>query len=92
MLPAMAFEASDGSIAEIIAARLAFCLGPNTARTAVKTFSLKALGRGPETLTTEDFPKLGDALRPLLRTFVGRAQADILIEQIHRQLQREQGT
>lgn len=70
------------SVADVVAARLATYLGPNTGRIAVKTFAQKALGRGPETLTVDDIPKLQDALRPLLRTFVGRAQAEALLQQI----------
>jgi hypothetical protein len=69
-------------IAERIASGLAPFLGQHTARNAVKHFTQKALGRGPETLTTADLPKLNDALRPMLRTFVGRAQAEILLERV----------
>jgi hypothetical protein len=70
------------SIADIITRRLAIFLGPNTARVAVKTFSVKALGRGPETLTLTDIPKLQEALRPMLRTFVGRTQCEALLKQL----------
>jgi len=73
-------------IAERISARLALYLGPHTGRVAVKTFSLKALGRGPETLTLADVPALQAALRPMLRTFVGRAQCEIVLLQIAREL------
>ena len=52
----------------------------------MKTFSVKALGRGPETLTLRDVPALQQALRPMLRTFVGRAQCEIVLEQIAREL------
>lgn len=76
----------DSSIADRIAERLAVYLGPHTGRVAVKTFSLKALGRGPETLTLADIPKLQAALRPMLRTFVGRAHAEVVLEQISRGL------
>jgi hypothetical protein len=69
-------------LAARIADRLATYLGPHTARVAVKTFSLKALGRGPETLTLADVPRLQDALRPMLRTFVGRVHCEVVIEQI----------
>ncbi len=82
---AMGEQAQGASIADCIALRLAVVLGPHTARTAVKTFSQKALGRGPETLTVEDLPRLADALRPVLRTFVGRAQAEILLDRIKRE-------
>jgi hypothetical protein len=70
------------NVADIVATRLATYLGPNTGRIAVKTFAQKALGRGPETLTVDDMPKLLESLRPLLRTFVGRAQAEAVLQQI----------
>lgn len=78
----MPVDGQSSKLAEMIATRLAVYLGPHTARVAVKTFSLKALGRGPETLTPADVPKLNAALRPMLRTFVGRAQCEIVLEQI----------
>lgn len=78
--------ATGNAIADRIAARLALYLGPHTGRVAVKTFSLKALGRGPETLTLEDVPALQAALRPMLRTFVGRSQCEIVLQQISREL------
>jgi hypothetical protein len=78
-------------IADAIAAQLAAYLGPNTARTAVKTFSLKALGRGPETLTPADVPMVADALRPVLRTFVGRVRAEIILQRIIKHTAREDG-
>jgi hypothetical protein len=73
---------TGNAIADRIAARLGLYLGPHTGRVAVKTFALKALGRGPETLTLEDVPALQAALRPMLRTFVGRSQCEIVLQQI----------
>jgi hypothetical protein len=73
-------------IADRIAARLALYLGPHTGRVAVKTFTAKALGRGPETLTLADVPALQQALRPMLRTFVGRTQCEIVLQQIAQEL------
>lgn len=82
LLLAMGEPGQKNDLAEILASRLALYLGAYTARTAVKTFSHKALGRGPETLTPADIPVLSEALRPMLRTFVGRAQADVLFKRI----------
>jgi hypothetical protein len=73
-------------IAERIAARLAAYLGASTARNAVRTFSERALGRPPATLTLVDIPRLQQALKPMLRTFIGRAQADLVLEQIAKEL------
>jgi hypothetical protein len=67
--------------------RLAVYLGPHTARVAVGTFAQKAFGRGAETLTRKDLPALMDALRPMLRTFVGREPCEIVLQAILRELQ-----
>ena len=80
----MAWPKTPHVIADNIAALLAIYLGPYTAHAAVRAFSLDALGRPPDTLTPEDVPALAEALRPVLRTFVGRAQAAILVEDIKR--------
>jgi hypothetical protein len=82
----MSGDTTGNPIADRIAARLAPYLGPHTGRVAVKTFSAKALGRGPETLTLQDVPALQQALRHMLRTFVGRAQCEVVLEQIAREL------
>lgn len=79
-------DTTGNPIADRIATRLATYLGPHTGKVAVKTFSMKALGRGPETLTLADVPALQQALRPMLRTFVGRAQCEVVLEQISREL------
>ena len=73
-------------VAETIARRLAAYLGPHTAKVAVKTFSQRAVGRGPETLTLADVPALQAALRPMLRTFIGRGQCEQVLEQMAREL------
>lgn len=75
------------SIADVMAVQMALYLGPHTARVAVKTFSQKALGRGPETLTIGDVPVVLQALRPMLRTLVGRLTSEAIVEQINRDLE-----
>jgi hypothetical protein len=77
---------SAKTIADRIADRLAIYLGPHTGRVAVKTFSQKALGRGPETIEIADIPKLEAALRPMLRTLVGSARAELVLAEIRREL------
>jgi hypothetical protein len=77
---------TGNAIADRIASRLAKYLGPHTGRVAVKTFTQKALKRGPETLTLADIPALQAALRPMLRTFFGKTQCEIMLEQIAREV------
>jgi len=69
-----------------IEARLAALLGPNTARTAVRTFCQHALGFAPEALTVADAPRLLAALRPTLRTLLGAATAEQVLDEIAREL------
>ena len=65
--------------AEMNADGLASYLGPHMARSAVKTFSTRALGRPPEMLVHADIEPLLRALRPMLRTLLGAAEADNVI-------------
>jgi hypothetical protein len=73
---------SVAPVADRIASRLARYIGPHTARVAVKTFAARGLGRGPETLTVEDVPAMAQALRPMLRTLVGKQRCEIVVQQI----------
>ena len=74
-------------ISDVVADRLATYLGPHTARVAVKTFTQRAVGRGPETLTRVDIPDLVKALRPMLRTMVGRAKCEAILTQLERDME-----
>jgi len=69
---------------ETVAERLGVCIGKHMARSAVKTFSERAIGRAPETLTIADMPALLQALRPMLRTLIGAAQCEVVLAQITR--------
>jgi hypothetical protein len=77
---------APASPAERIAARLASYLGPNTARTAVRSFADRALGQKPEAIGREDAPRLVEALRPMLRTLLGSAAADRVVAEILEEL------
>ena len=69
-------------MADRIAARLARFLGPHTAKVAVRTFAQRGLGRGAETLTVEDIPAMAQALRPMLRTLLGRQRTEVVVQHI----------
>ena len=69
-----------------MAARLAEYLGPHTARSAVKTFAQGALHCAPEMVRLEDVPRLLEALRPMLRTLLGHAISDDILESLAREL------
>jgi hypothetical protein len=65
--------------ADAIAQALTAHLGPSTARTAVRTFSTRALGVAPHEVSLADAPRLLEALRPMLRTLLGAAPAEELL-------------
>ena len=56
-----------------MALRLAEYLGPHTARAAVRTFARSALVLEPEELRREHVPGLLEALRPMLKSLLGKA-------------------
>jgi hypothetical protein len=66
----------------LVERQLAVYLGPHTARSAVKTFSQRALGKTPDQLTTRDASALLDALRPMLRTLLGSDESEMVVQRI----------
>ena len=80
----VAEPAQPTQVAEKVAARIAVYVGPHTARVAVKSFALRKLGRGPESLELEDIPALLAALRPMLRTLIGQSQCELALKRIER--------
>jgi hypothetical protein len=77
---------AGAEIATIIAEQLAVYLGAHTAKVAVKTFTQKAFGRGSETLTLADVPKLFEALRPMMNTLIGRNKSESVIQKLRVEL------
>jgi non-ribosomal peptide synthetase component F len=78
-------ESGAPTIAERAAIPLARCLGPHTARVAVKTFAQRALGLSAEALTVADVPALAQALKPMLRTLLGKQRGEVVAQQIMRE-------
>jgi hypothetical protein len=71
--------------AAFIEARLATLLGPNMARSAMRTFCARALGKAPDQLTAAEAPKLLAALRPSLRTLLGAETAERVLDEFARE-------
>lgn len=78
-------ESGAPTIADRAAIPLARCLGPHTARVAVKTFAQRVLGRSAEALTVADVPALAQALKPMLRTLLGKQRGEIVVQQVLRE-------
>lgn len=72
----------------MVEARLAPMLGPFTARMAVRTFAVQKLGREPEQLVGADVLALLEALRPMLRTLMGAAHAELVLEDLRDEVER----
>lgn len=73
---------------EIVHRHLARYLGPHTARTAIKTFADKSVGKPPEDITRSDVPALLAALRPMLRTLIGGDECEAVLHDIDREVSR----
>ena len=71
---------------DIIYETLAQYLGPHTARTAIRTFAMRALGVPPESVTRALAPRLLEALRPALRTLLGGTRCDSVLLDLEREL------
>jgi len=67
---------------EVLRDRLSVYLGPNTTRTALKTFAHKSVGVAPEELSNAQALQLLEALRPMLKTLLGAAQCDRIVVQL----------
>ena len=62
--------------------RLEKFIGPHTSRLAIKTFSQKTLGLTPDQVRDREVPDLIRALRPLLRSMLGEARGERVVEQL----------
>jgi hypothetical protein len=67
---------------DVVRDRLAVFLGPNTARTALRTFAQKSVGAVAEDITVAQAKIVVEALRPMLKTLVGAAQCERIIAQL----------
>ena len=67
---------------DVVRDRLSVFLGPNTARTALRTFALKSVGAVAEELTVAQAKIVVEALRPMLKTLVGAAQCERIVAQL----------
>jgi hypothetical protein len=70
------------SPSDVIAAALAVYVGPETARSAVRTFADRVLGRRADQVTAAEAPRLVESFRPMLRTLLGEGPAEHLIREL----------
>jgi hypothetical protein len=71
---------------QIIASRLTPYLGPNTARVATRLCAEQASVRPDGSLTRDETERVLDALRPILRTLLGRTRTEDVLLQLARDL------
>jgi hypothetical protein len=74
--------AAPWSPSDVIAAALALYVGPETARSAVRTFADRVLGRRAEELTFDEAARLVESFRPMLRTLLGEGPAEHLLREL----------
>ena len=71
---------------DVLRERLSVYLGPNTTRTALKTFAQRTMGGAAETLSVAQAKDLLLALRPTLKALLGAAQCDRILAQLDLEL------
>ena len=76
----------SASSLEIIVGRLAPYLGPNTARVAARMCAEQATGRSDGTVSPDEASGVLDALRPMLRTLLGRTRTEEVLLELARDL------
>ena len=74
------------STAEIVFKQLARYLGPSTAKTALKTFCDRSVGKAPEQMTRTDAVPLLTALQPMLRTLLGAGECEQVLKRLKQEL------
>jgi hypothetical protein len=79
---------SDGPTGalEVIASHLTRYLGANTARVATRLCAEQVTGRTDGPFTRDEVERVLDALRPMLRTLLGRTRAEEVLLQLAREL------
>jgi hypothetical protein len=71
---------------DVLRERLSVYLGPNTARTALKTFAQRALNLAPESLDAAQARNVLAALRPMLKVLLGPAECDRVVAKLEVEL------
>jgi hypothetical protein len=72
--------------ADVVRARLGQYLGPFTAKNAVQMMAKQSAGTDADHLTRSQVPALLEALGPTLRTLLGRATAEKVVDEIRKEL------
>ena len=77
-----AANVSGKSTADVIREHLQRYMGPFTAKNAIQMFSKKTFGIDADSVTRAQAPALLEALGPMLRTLLGKNNAERVIEQL----------
>ena len=72
--------------AEVVRERLAQYLGPFTAKNAVQMMARQAANTDADHVTRAQVPAVLDALGPTLRTLLGKATAEKVVDEIRKEL------
>lgn len=75
-------DVSGKRAADVIREHLIRYVGPFTAKNAVQMFSKQTLGIDADSVTRAQAPALLEALSPMLRTLLGKTNAERVIEML----------
>ncbi len=71
---------------DVVRTHLSAYLGPFTSKNAVQMVAKQALKADADQVTREQIPALLDGLGPTLRTLLGKAGAEKVVDEIRREL------
>ena len=72
--------------ADVVRAKLSQYLGPFTAKNAVQMVAKQQVGTDADSVTRAQVPALIDALGPTLRTLLGKEKAELVVQDIRKEL------
>jgi hypothetical protein len=82
----MNVETQSRPPADVVREKLGQYLGPFTAKNAVQMVARQAAGTDADHVTRAQIPALLEALGPTLRTLLGKATAEKVVDEIRKEL------
>ena len=84
--PSVPAAAAARPLADVLFDHISPYLGPHMTRTALRTFSARAVGKTPDALARADMAPLLAALRQMLRALIGGQETEEVLQNVREDL------